>query len=502
MAKVLVLELDPVFAAVIEDRLIVSGHESTWVQDPAVAVSAATEGRADLLIMSMELPGVSGLEIVRQLKQQTETRSLPIVALSASSESADRIAALRAGVDDFITTPCDPEELVLRLARLLGGQGPSPPVLRGDLASHPTWELLQVIQQGAKSGDLMLHGKKGSGRIRFDRGQVLSARWEKLRGRDALLAIAEMKEGRFQQTTEAPGTAALPEDALRIQDVLIQAAWIEDELAKRRGHLPSTGTPLECVSANLPETAEPFRFLPIERVFERIKQTSGVRIYELMTDGKEAPSKVRLAVAWLTEQGVVAPKEQTLEASPMSTSEISSSVVIDVAVHNLLSTARNAGFDVSALPYLLLAESGVWPELQQLPARVPGFLRIEALRKLVERTQDGHGGSTSFATDLGKLSLHVQPLSAKTRQQVEAIVPVCAGVLVWMDQAEDAELVGRVVERLEAARGRAVGMLVATSPAAAEAAAELTRDTTKWKTSGHAPRSLLGVLRLLQPRNE
>ena len=146
VAKVLILELDEVFAAVVEDRLLVSGHEATLVTEPAVAVSTATEGRADLLVIAMELPGVSGIEIVRQLRAQSETRSLPIVALSASDSSADRVAALRAGVDDFLTLPCDPEELTLRVDRLLGSRGPAPPVLRGDLASHPIWELLQYVQ--------------------------------------------------------------------------------------------------------------------------------------------------------------------------------------------------------------------------------------------------------------------------------------------------------------------------------------------------------------------
>ena len=51
MARILVLELDPVFAAVVEDRLLVAGHEPVLTPDPAPAVSAATDGRADLLIM-------------------------------------------------------------------------------------------------------------------------------------------------------------------------------------------------------------------------------------------------------------------------------------------------------------------------------------------------------------------------------------------------------------------------------------------------------------------
>lgn len=498
MAKVLILELDPVFAAVVEDRLLVSGHEATLVTDPALAVSVATEGRADLLIMQMELPGVSGIEIVRQLKAQVETRSLPVVALSVSGDSADRVAALRAGVDDYLTTPCDPEELILRLDRLLGSRGGAPPVLRGDLASHPIWELLQYVQQATKSGDLMIHGKKGSGRVRLARGRVISARWEKLRGYDALLAIVDMKEGRFQLSTETadPG-APMPDDALRIQDVLIQSAWLDDQLARRREHLPATGASLERTAQSLPAIDEAFRSLPIEAVFAKIHQRSGVRLYDLVTGGDAAPSKVRLAVAWLAEQGAVGPVEQTV-AEPLSTSEISSSVVIDVAVHNLLTAARDAGFDVTALPFLLLAEPGAWPDLQQLPASVPGFLRIEALRQLVEKTQEGHGGSTTFETDLGKLSLHVQPL-AGARQLVEAIIPVCAGVLVWLHEAEDRELVRRVVDRLEAASGAAAGMLVATTPAAVALAGEVTAGTTKWKVSNHAPRSLLGVMRLLQP---
>ncbi len=508
MARVLVLELDSVFAAVIEDRLLVAGHESQLVSDPALAVSQATEGRADMLIMELDLPAVSGLEIVRQLRRQSETRSLPILALSSSDTSGDRIEALKAGVDDFLAKPCDPEELMLRLDRMVGRRGVAAPPLSGDLSSHPIWGLLQYIQQADKSGDLRLHGKKGSGKVHLQGGRVASARWQgrargaqtgQLRDREALLAIVDMREGSFRLTTEEDGgepSAA----AIRIPDVLIEAAWLQDQLGKRRQHVPATGAVLEPVAATLPPVEEALSSLPIERIFQRIRGKAGVRLYDLMSEGDAAPSKVRLVVAWLAEQGVVKPAEQTSAGTPMSTTEISSSVVLDVAVHNLLSAAQSAGFDVTALPYLMLAEPGVWPELQKLPASVPGFLTHEALRGLVERTKERRGGSATFTTDFGKLSLHVQPLTATVSRQVEAIIPVCAGVLLWLDQAAEAKLIRRIVERLEAASGPASGVLVATSPAAVEAASELTSQTTKWQTSTHAPQSLLGVLRLLQPR--
>ena len=508
MARVLILDRDPVFAAVVEDRLLIAGHESQLISDPAVAVSLATEGRADVLIMELDLPAVSGLEIVRQLRKQSETRSLPIFALSVKNTSSDRIEALRAGVDDYLAKPCDPEELMLLLERMVGRRGVAAPPLSGDLASHPIWGLLQYIQQADKSGDLRLHSSEGSGKVQLQRGRVVSARWQgraggsqtaEIRDREALLTIVDMKEGRFRLTAE-DSCEEPPGDAVRIPDVLIQAAWLQDQLGKRRQHMPATGAALEAAADTLPPIEEGLSSLPIERIFERIRSRPSVRLYDLMAAGGQAPSKLRLAVAWLVEQGAVKPVEQAAAGSVMSTTEISSSVVLDVAIHNLLSSARNAGFDVTALPYLMLAEPGVWPELQKLPANVPGFLRHEALRRLVERTRDRRGGSATFATDLGKLSLHVQPLTATVSQQVEAIIPVCAGVLLWLDEAGEKKLIRRVIERLDAVSGPAAGVLVATTPAGVEAASELTAGTAKWQTSTHAPRSLLGVLRLLQPR--
>lgn len=138
MSKVLVLETDPLSAALLEDRLYVSGHQVTLAEDPARAVSTADDDRVDLVILAMELPVVPGLEVIRQLRGQSETRSLPIVALSESAESADRVAALRAGVDDYLTKPFDVEELLLRVDRLLGRRGELPPViLLGADAIHP-----------------------------------------------------------------------------------------------------------------------------------------------------------------------------------------------------------------------------------------------------------------------------------------------------------------------------------------------------------------------------
>jgi len=508
VGRVLVLETDPVFAALLEDRLHVAGHRVILVDEPARAVSTAGEGQCDLVILAMELQVVPGLEVVRSLRRQPETRAVPILALSESNASTDRVAALKAGVDEFLTRPVDLEELAFRADRLLGNRGVSPAVLAGDLANHPIWELVQYVQQAGKSGDLMVHGQRGSGQLQVDEGRVTAARFQKLRGRDAVLAILDMKEGNFRLTTGGLPTAeagasrppATPGESFPIPEALMQSAWLEDQIRKRSEHLPATGVPLEAQVAVVPVVeAEELQTVPVGKIFERVHQRPGIRIYDLLGDIDEAPPKIRLAVAWLVEHGAIAPTREATAQTVMNTKEISSSVVLDVAIHNLLASARDAGLDTGDLPYLVLMEPGVWPRLKEQLESLPGFNRIPSLTRLVEQVDRRRGGSASFKTEYGTLSLHLQILTSTVKAQVENIVSVCAGVMLWLEQGEEQELLLGVIERL-AGSDTAVGVLVATSPETQELAARLTANRKRWRVSNHAPRSLIGILRLLYPR--
>ncbi|MCP4655907.1 MAG: hypothetical protein GY856_10870 [bacterium] len=163
-----------------------------------------------------------------------------------------------------------------------------------------------------------------------------------------------------------------------------------------------------------------------------------------------------------------------------------------------LTAARSAGFGTSALPFLILVEPGIWPELLELLESVPGYRRNQSLRGFVEELKLRYGGSVSFPSELGKLSLHVQRLTGEVRANLEAIVTVCAGVLLWLDRGEDEEAIRSVIQRLEAIKGSAVGIVVANKKVL-PVATRLIEGTRRWRISSHAPRSLLGVFRLLQP---
>lgn len=501
MSTILVVESDPIFGAVLEDRLHVAGHEVELLFDKDRVVAATTEHQVDLLIIEVAQPSSGGLEVIHALREGGATRALPILVLSESAESADRVAALRAGVDDYLTKPCDLEELMLRAERLVGSRTALAPILQGDLANHPLWELVQYIQQAGKSGDLVLRGPAGSGRIHLHRGKVFAARWEGFSGREALLAVFGMKQGTFRFVSDTPDReSGPPGNSLEVHEVLMKAAWLEDELEKRRRHLPGTGVPLRTTGKPVPAADDsiPLSALPVEDVRTLVHAGSGIRVFDLIKKLPRAPQAVRLAVAWLIEQGVLAPPdEDELEEFP-TTGEIASTLIVDMAVTEFLTAARSAGFGTSALPFLILVEPGIWPELLELLETVPGYRRNQSLRGFVEELKLRYGGSVSFPSELGKLSLHVQRLTGEVRANLEAIVTVCAGVLLWLDRAEDEEAIRSVIRRLEAVKGSAVGIVVANKEVL-PAATRLVAGTRRWRISSHAPRSLLGVFRLLQP---
>jgi CheY-like chemotaxis protein len=494
VAKVLVIEKDSVFAAVLEDRLRVAGHAVRVLADAAEAPAAAHEQQADLVVI--DTGAEPATDAVQALRDQEATRSLPVLALSDRMEGADRVAALRAGADDYLGRPFDLEELLIRAERLLGGRG-AEQMLQGDLVTHPLWAVLQYLQQVRKTGSLRVRSGNTSGIVALRDGEPINSRWQALRGREAFLALLCAEEGSFRFDGATPPTGQ-PEP-LAFNELLMHSAWLKDELENRRQFLPATGEPLQTLTDFPPMVREEFGDLPLQRILTRIHKQPGVRLFDLIAEETEAPLTTRLTVAWLVEQGLVSTRDRIPESAPQNTMEISSAMVFDVAVITLLDAAKKAGFDTAALPCLVLVEPTAWPALRKLIEEAPGFRTNEALRKLVEQMELRKAGSATLPVDRGRLSLHVQALTKAAQPQIGAILPGCAGVLVWIEGAEGAELAQTVVQRLDATGGRASGMLVAGTAAVQKEAERLTAGSRRWRTSPHAPKSLLGLFRLLQP---
>ena len=101
------------------------------------AMNIVRTEKPDLIVLDVNLPGLSGLEICRSLKADKSTKKIPIIILSARSEGIDRVLGLEFGADDYVTKPFNPQELILRvnniLKRVYTVEGASEVFTQGDL---------------------------------------------------------------------------------------------------------------------------------------------------------------------------------------------------------------------------------------------------------------------------------------------------------------------------------------------------------------------------------
>jgi CheY-like chemotaxis protein len=120
MKRILFVEDDEMSRDVISTRLTRSGYEVVTVDDGHRALSTVSLQSFDLIILDMSMPGLSGWDTARKLKASAPTASIPILALSAHTMSADRKKALDAGCGDFDSKPVNLPRLLGKIEALLG----------------------------------------------------------------------------------------------------------------------------------------------------------------------------------------------------------------------------------------------------------------------------------------------------------------------------------------------------------------------------------------------
>jgi two-component system, OmpR family, response regulator MprA len=121
---VLLAEDDRAIRNALERALTLEGYRVVAVADGAAALAEAHRERPDVLVLDVMMPGVDGLQVCRTLRAEGD--ATPILMLTALVETADRIAGLDAGADDYVVKPFDVEEVFARLRALLrrtGGGG-------------------------------------------------------------------------------------------------------------------------------------------------------------------------------------------------------------------------------------------------------------------------------------------------------------------------------------------------------------------------------------------
>lgn len=120
MARILVVEDDHVIRELLVVNLKMEGHEAVTAADGNEALEVVARTHPDVVLLDMMLPGLDGWEVTSRLKGDSETKSIPIVALSARAMQADIDRGRELGVDHYVTKPFDPIDLM----QLVGSLAP------------------------------------------------------------------------------------------------------------------------------------------------------------------------------------------------------------------------------------------------------------------------------------------------------------------------------------------------------------------------------------------
>ncbi len=182
MTRVLVVEDEESFSDALSFMLRREGYEVGVAADGAAALDEFDRHGADLVLLDLMLPGISGTEVCRTLRQKS---TVPIIMVTAKDGEVDKVVGLELGADDYVTKPFSSRELVARIRAVLRRRGEPEEMLpatleagpvRIDVDRHVVAVRGQTIAMPLKEFDLLELLVRNAGRV-LTRGQIIDRVW-------------------------------------------------------------------------------------------------------------------------------------------------------------------------------------------------------------------------------------------------------------------------------------------------------------------------------------
>ena len=117
--KILVCDDDELLTEVLQFRLEAKGFDVTIAGDGREALDSIRLAQPDAVVLDAMMPGIDGFEVLRRPREDSGTRDMPVIMLTARRGERDIVDALRLGASDYLSKPFIPDELSARLVRLL-----------------------------------------------------------------------------------------------------------------------------------------------------------------------------------------------------------------------------------------------------------------------------------------------------------------------------------------------------------------------------------------------
>jgi response regulator RpfG family c-di-GMP phosphodiesterase len=196
----LLVDADPEETTVLELRLIEQGFEVKTARTTADALRVLAAGGVDLVVSEVDMPqGDNGLALLEEARKQPWGKDVPWVMHTRRQGRAEAQRAFELGVLDYASKVAPTDVLVAKLKVTLDQRaaGKVERGVSGDLEEMGLGDMVQVLSQGRKTGNLKIRSGGEPGEVHFLEGQVVDAAWRGRRGADAFYAMLRCNEGEF-----------------------------------------------------------------------------------------------------------------------------------------------------------------------------------------------------------------------------------------------------------------------------------------------------------------
>lgn len=206
---ILVVEDEDAILTLLEYNLEKEGYDVGTAIDGELALLACSERTPDLIILDWMMPKLSGVEVCRRLRRRAETRTTPIIMLTARGEETDKVTGLDFGADDYIVKPFSMPELLARVRSVLRRASPG---ILDDVLSHGNLEIdvsafrvrlsSTEVHLGPTEFRLLEHFMRNPNRV-YSREQLLDHVW----GRDIYVEArtVDVHIGRLRKALKQAG---------------------------------------------------------------------------------------------------------------------------------------------------------------------------------------------------------------------------------------------------------------------------------------------------------
>ena len=122
MATILVIDDDPSFRDLLRLHLLAAGHTVYAAEDPEEGIHSLLENSADLILLDLDLPYLSGFEVLEALRSDPASKEIPVIVLTGRGDEETYTRCRKIGTDGFLTKPLKKEQLIKAVSEALGAR--------------------------------------------------------------------------------------------------------------------------------------------------------------------------------------------------------------------------------------------------------------------------------------------------------------------------------------------------------------------------------------------